>query len=637
MSKGFTEAVLDEIKSRVDLVELISSYGVEVKSAGATKKACCPFHREKTPSFVINESKGFYHCFGCGESGDAISFVEKMDGLSFADAVRKLAAQVGVKIEEAEEDPETGRRRRLYALLAELAQFYHRCLVKAKEGELAREYLESRALGPEIQEKYLVGYAPKGVSVMLKWAAKYGYTVDELDAAGVVKGPNRPGDQGYHRFGGRLMFPIRDRQGRVVGFSGRQLVPSKNSGKYVNSPETAVFKKSRVLYGFDKAASEITRAPNREAIVCEGQIDCIRLQTSGFPNSVAGQGTAFTEEHARMLAKYADQVALVYDDDGAGHKAAAKTAGLCLAAELPVRVVSLPDGDDPDSFLRSHPASDFEKLLEGAESVVSFLVRTGRAAERLPDSVDAVNRITKTVLHAIAQCPGAVLRASMVAEAAKLLKLPEAALREELGRVKATAPMPRPAAPAETVREDADGEEKGEGDAEPQKGEDAAEVLPPPGRELAFCEFLLANEYSEEAKAMDSVVGDLLPDEVLSHDFTRRFVKTWRAEIESGDDFIAPWSDALEPRERGWFDTMLAGQGKSLECSLGQMDILQDFVRSLWDGRLRRMRGELPAAGSSEDDVKRMKLTLDLKRLGSAKWDDVAEIVNAWRSGARET
>lgn len=635
MAKGITEAVLDEIKSRVDLADLVSSYGIEVRTAGSSKKACCPFHREKTPSFNINESRGFYHCFGCGESGDAIKFVEKMEGLSFVDAVKKLAAQTGVKIEEAE-DPEAGRRARLYALLAELAQFYRRCLATAKEGELAREYLKKRDLGPEIQEAYLVGYAPKGAAVMLKWAEKYGYSERELDAAGVVKAADRPGGLGYHRFGGRLMFAIRDRQGRVVGFSGRQLVPSKNSGKYVNSPETVVFKKSNVLYGFDKASAAITRAPNREAIVCEGQIDCIRLQACGFPNSVAGQGTAFTEEHARMLAKSADQVALVYDDDTAGHKAAVKTARLCLAAGLPARIVSLPDGDDPDSYLRTHSADDFRKLLDGAEGIIAFQVRTGRAAESRPDSVDAVNRITNEILRTVAQCSGAVLKATMLAEAARLLKLPETALAEELGRMKPAAPAAAPQTPEmDGPSGDTGVEDSAEKafDAATYDGEDAAETLPPTGREFAFCEFLLANEYAAEAKELDKVVGEYLPEEVFSHDFTRRFVATWREEIAGGEDLIAPWGDSLAPRERRWFDSVLAGQGKSLECALTPMEILREFVRSLWADRLGRIRGELPASGGPESDMERLKLTMDLKRIGAVKWRDVAGIVRAWKGG----
>ena len=210
MASGITEATVEEIKARIDIAELISSYGIQIKRAGSSLKACCPFHHEKTPSFHINEGKGFYHCFGCGESGDAIKFVRRMDGLTFIEAVTKLAERCGVKIEAGKEDPAAGRRRRLLALMAELAQFYRRCLLKAKEAEIAREYLKSRDLGEQVQEDFLIGYAPKGMPPMVKWAEKYGYTLDELEEAGVVKPPRGPGDSGYSRFGGRLMFSIKD-------------------------------------------------------------------------------------------------------------------------------------------------------------------------------------------------------------------------------------------------------------------------------------------------------------------------------------------------------------------------------------------------------------------------------------------
>lgn len=633
MATGITEATVEEIKARVDLADLISSYGIPVKIAGATKKACCPFHHEKTPSFNINETKGFYHCFGCGESGDAIKFVQKYEGLSFVEAVKKLADQVGVKIEE-KEDPEAGRRKRLWALLAELAQFYHRCLLKTKEAARAREYLEERELGEKIQEEYVIGYAPNGVAPILKWGEKYGYTVEELEAAGVIKGPTRPGDLGYHRFGGRLMFSIRDKQGRVVGFSGRQLVASKNSGKYVNSPETAVFKKSNVLYGFDKAAAAITRAPNREAIVCEGQIDCIRLQTSGFPNSVAGQGTAFTEEHVKMLKKAADQVSLVYDDDSAGHKATIKSARLCLAAELPVRVVSLPGGDDPDSFLRTHAAEDFRTLLDGAESIMAFQVRAERAKEKNPDSVDAVNRVTKELLLTIAQCPSAILKATMIDEVARLLKLPNAALREELEKIKVPVTSAARVEPGATPPEEVEPIEPFdpiEDDFEPLAGEDAAEVLPPPPLEFAFCEFLLANEDAAEAKKLDGLIGEFLPREVFLHDFTWAFVETWRREIAEGVDYIAPWSDGLEPTKRAWFDRILLKQHHAIESGLGIFEIAEDFVRKLWVDRLRRVRGNLPALGDAAVDEKRLKITLDLQRLNAVKWATVKDLIRDWR------
>ena len=619
-----TEALIEDIKARTDLAELVSSYGVALKNAGSTQKACCPFHNEKTPSFHVNASRGFYHCFGCGESGDAIKFVQRMDGLSFVEAVKKLAERAGVKIEE-KSDPEAMRRSRLYALLADIAGFYRKCLMESAEAERARAYLKERDLAGKTAEDYLIGYAPSGTAAVLKWAKGRGYTADELDAAGIVKKPDREGDFGYHRFGGRLMFTIKDRQERVVGFSGRQLVASKNSGKYVNSPETPVFKKSNVLYGLDKAAKEITKAKNHEAIVCEGQIDCIRLQTHGFPNSVAGQGTAFTAEHAKMLRRFADQIALVYDDDEAGHKATVKTARLCLAEGLPVRVVSLPGGDDPDSFLRAHSAAEFSKMLDAAESIVSFQTRTARSAEKRPDSVDAVNRTARAVLETISSCANAIQRAAMVSEAAKALGVPAIALDEELAKLGSSAP--ERARARQEVAPASHEEPVNESGAEQ---EDASKAIPPSAKEMAFCEFLMANEYSESAKTLAGMVGEFLPQQVFAHDFTRRFAEVWKSEIASGEDKIAPWGDSLRGRERVWFDAVLTGQAKTMECGLEPVDVLEDFVRALWSERLRRIRGGLPISGDGDADAVRMKITLDLKRLNSVKWNTVKELVRDW-------
>lgn len=642
MAKGITESTVEEIKARIDLADLIASYGIQVKTAGASKKACCPFHHEKTPSFNINESRGFYHCFGCGESGDAIKFVQKMEGLTFVEAVKKLAEQCGVKIEE-KEDPTAGKRKRLLALMAELAQFYHRCLLKAKEAEMAREYLKTRDLGAQVQEDFLIGYAPNGISNILKWGEKYKYTAEELAEAGVIKPPRDANDRGYHRFGGRLMFSIRDKQGRVVAFSGRQLVASKNSGKYVNSPETLIFKKSNVLFGFDKAAGNIAKSAHHEAIVCEGQIDTIRLHISGFPVAVASQGTAFTEEHVRMLKKVADSVVLVFDDDAAGHKATIRTAGLFLAAEMPVRVVSLPGGDDPDSFLRTHPAEEFQRMLDHAESIMSFQVRAEKAKEADPTSIDAVARITRAILATIAQSTNAVLKASMVGEAAKLLGLPSAALQEELSKVK-VEPKPvktsvsRLSSDAETARDartetEADGafedvtDDEPFGD-EPVAGEAAEAVAPPPARELAFCEFLMANEYD---KTLDGMLGEFLPPQVFAHDFTRSFVETWRAECAADQDLFGPFAEKLEGRAREWFDAILLNGGKSQASGLSATDILQDFIRSLWADRLKRVRGALPASGDPEADLRRMKISMDLKRLQSVRWHAVKDLVREFQ------
>lgn len=631
---GISESIIEEIKLRTDLADLIASYGVAVKHAGGSVKACCPFHNEKTPSFNINAAKGFYHCFGCGESGDAIKFVQKYEGLSFAEAVRKLAAQCGITIEERE-DPEAGLRKRLYSLMADLAQFYHRCLGAMRDAQLARDYLVSRDLDGAAKDDFLIGYAPAGMAPILTWARKYGYTIDELEAAGVVKGPTRQGDQGYHRFGGRLMFPVRDRQGRVVAFSGRQLVEKKNSGKYVNSPVTPIFKKSNILFGFDRAARNIAAAQHREAIVCEGQIDTIRLHVSGFPVAVASQGTAFTEEHARLLKRVADAVLLVFDDDAAGHKATVATAALLLAEDIPVRVVSLPEGDDPDSFLRTKGPAAFKKLMERAESIVSFQCRVASAAEADPRSIVAVSRVSKAVLSTLSRCPNAILRASLADEAARILGLPAAALAEELDRAKAAVgakPSVRPAVPQQLSPEedlpfgdeDCGFDDAPEVDGECFAGVDAARSAPPPSREMALMAFLMANE---REKVLDGMIGEFLPSQVFLHSFTQRFVEAWRSGTATGDDVLAVFAEALEPCERAWFDELLLSSGLTEASGLSATDILQDFVRMLWADFLRRRRGALPAAGGPESDVARMRLSHTLKRLNIARWHDVKDLV----------
>ena len=290
MSGKVTEQVIEEIRARVDIVELIGAR-MTLKKSGATFKGCCPFHHEKTPSFHVNPVRQSYHCFGCGEHGDVFKFLMKQDGLAFMDAVKTLADRVGVAIRE-ETDYNAQNRNLLYAIHAELAAFFQRCLKQTREAEAARAYLSGRKLPDEIVERFGIGYAlttPRDAT--LQWAKKHGYSPEQLVSAGVLSPPNRPDrpDDYYDRFRGRLMFPICDRQGRVVAFSGRILDAKSHPAKYVNSPETDIFIKSRVLYALDKAAAKIVKHPRREAIICEGQIDVIRCHACGFETAVASQ------------------------------------------------------------------------------------------------------------------------------------------------------------------------------------------------------------------------------------------------------------------------------------------------------------------------------------------------------------
>ncbi len=603
---GFTRAQLEEIKARIDLGELVASYGYHVRRAGSSLKCCCPFHNEKTPSFVINQNEGYYHCFGCGVSGTAFTFVAREEGLSFVEAVRKLAEKTGVKL-EYKADPEEGLRTRLYALMGEAAQFYRRCLVQTAEAANARKYLAERALDGEIAEKYIIGYAPKGMAVMEKWAAKHHFKLEELEQAGLIRRPERAGDAGYHRFGGRLMFTIADRRGRAVAFSGRQLEENKHSGKYVNSPETPIFKKSQVLFGFDKAAGPIAKEPHREVIVCEGQIDCIRLHVNGFANAVASQGTAFTPEHARMLKRVADTALLCFDDDDAGHKATVRTAAILLQEEIPVRVASLPDGDDPDSFLRRHGAEAFRRMIEDkAESIVAFQVRAARAKEAKPDDIAAVNRVAKAVIATLAACKNAVLKATLAEEAARLLKLPVQAIFEELGKVKSPSPGLRGEVHVPDTVEELEAEEYDP----PMPGLDAQLIEPPPPAEMALMELLSANPDDE---ALILVLRELLPASVLSHDFTRKFVSSYLSAGKS--DF----EKKLSPTEDKWYTEVLLEAELSNSSSQSVPKQMQDRARDIWVDHLLRLK-----AGES-DPARQLDLSLKAKQIRGMTWPKFKE------------
>lgn len=639
MGKSITESTVEEIKSRIDLADLISSYGIAVKHAGSSLKACCPFHNEKTPSFQINNSKGFYHCFGCGESGDAIKFVQKMEGSTFVEAVRSLASRCGVEITETSSDPEAGKRKRLYALMAELAQFYHRCLMKMREAEPARKYLVERKLDGNVQEDFIIGYAPNGMSAMVKWAAKYGYSLEELEAAGVVKPPRDAKDSGYHRFGSRLMFTICDKQGRVVAFSGRQLVANKNSGKYVNSPETAIFKKANVLFGFDKASGFIARSPRREVILCEGQIDVIRLHICGFRNAVASQGTAFTDEHAKMIKRVADCAVLMYDDDAAGRKAAIATARKLLAMEMPVRVVSLPGGADPDSFLVQNGPDALQSLIDSARSIIDFQFETESAKEESSRSLDALNRISKSLLATIASCPSAILQAGMVDEAAKFLSLPAAALSEELAKTLSaakTAPKARVPDPTDVESEVEFGDFTESGDEvdadEPRFEAAAADRRSPSITEFAFMEFLMAREYDAD---LEKAVSEFLPADVFASDFTRRFVAVWREEALKGEDLFAAFAENLTSYEREWFDKIYLGAGKTEASAMTAIEILRDFTCRFWIERLRRERNSISVGAGADADLRRMKLSMDIKRLTGGDWNVAAEMIKDMTKGEK--
>jgi DNA primase len=388
---------VEQILAATDIVDLIGSY-IPVRRAGVRFTALCPFHQEKTPSFSIDPVRQFFHCFGCKKSGDAISFVREYEGLPFGDAVRKLGERAGIAVVEAELDPkeEADRRRRgqLLDLHRKLTAYYHELLLNAPEAQHARDYLKSRGFNRETAERWKIGWAPPK-EMFIAWAKEQGLRGRDLADAGILKKSERGGS--YFYFRDRLMFPISNDYGDVIGFSGRQLEENPREGKYVNTPETRLFKKSNVLFGLDKARKGIL--DEKAVLICEGQIDAIVCQERGFPHAIAPLGTAFPEPHARTLRRYTKTAILCYDSDTAGNKAA-ESAFKALATEgLAVKVVAMPKGEDPDSFIRKNGVEAFRGLLEKAGSFIDFKFELAASTTNLGDPIDKARFIEECAGH----------------------------------------------------------------------------------------------------------------------------------------------------------------------------------------------------------------------------------------------
>ncbi len=372
------QETLEQVAAANDIVEVINSY-VPLKRAGSTYKACCPFHPEKTPSFNVNPARQTFKCFGCGVGGTVFKFITLRDNIDFPSAVRLLAERAGIPIIEerfgrSEGEQGTGDlRRRLLALHTEAAAWFHRNLLKTNEAAKAREYLKARGLTSEVAARWQLGYAPDSWDALLRWATERRYKHEELLKSGLIKPPNDPGkgnSRGYDTFRDRLMFPICNESGNVIAFSGRVLSADAKGGKYVNSPETPIFTKGKVLFGLHMARKELIELGF--AIVCEGQIDLIAAFEAGIKNVIAPQGTAFTSQQAVVLKRFADEAVLCFDADAAGQQAAERSLASLLEANVSVRVATMPPGEDPDSLIRGQGAMAFAERIAAAQDFFDF-------------------------------------------------------------------------------------------------------------------------------------------------------------------------------------------------------------------------------------------------------------------------
>jgi DNA primase len=411
---------IEQIAAANDIVEVIGSY-FPLKRAGVNFKALCPFHQEKTPSFIVSSSRQTFHCFGCGAGGSVFRFVMDYEHTDFPSAVRKLAARAGITVVEkraaGDEDRRYEARRTLLKLHADAAEWFHENLLKRDVGEPARKYLKERGITAEIAKHWQLGYAPDEWDTFGNWARARGYHTRDLITSGLAKTRDDAESvrvetsSAYDRFRGRIMFPICNDVGEVIAFSGRLLKDAEGTAKYLNSPETPLFRKGSVLFGLHKSKRALIEA--NCAVVCEGQLDLISLFEAGITNVVAPQGTAFTEKQARVLRRFVSEVVLCFDADTAGQKAAERSLDALLQNDLIVRVAEMPTGEDPDSLVRREGKESFESRVAGARDFFDYWIEHETAGVDL-GSLGAKMQLARGLAETVSRVRDPLMRGEVV-------------------------------------------------------------------------------------------------------------------------------------------------------------------------------------------------------------------------------
>jgi DNA primase len=547
MSGFLSPAIRERIRAASDIVDVIGAC-LPLKKNGANFTALCPFHKEKTPSFNVNPHKQIFHCFGCHKGGDVFTFVKEYENIGFMDAVRRLAERAKIPL-EFENTPGAQESRHLKDQLLDiheqLTQRWQNCLANEAAGQLTRDYLAKRGVSAEAIRLFRIGAAPESWDDTVNWARSKNFDLATVEKAGVIvakemdgpptaasddensqpeTGSRQPAVRYYDRFRGRLMFPICDEQGRVVAFSGRVLA-GDDPRKYVNSPETPIFTKSKIFFGLDKSKRAILDAGC--AIICEGQLDLIACFMNGVQNIVAPQGTAFTEQHARILKRYADEVVLCFDSDNAGQNAAVRALDHLLASGLAVRVAVVPAPHDPDSFIKANGGEAFQKLIAGAEGFFDYYLNRLCATNEMGSDKGRL-----AILHAMAEAVhktgNRVLIDTYAQKTALRLGVSPESVRAEFKKT----PAPH-AAPSESEEESFEA-------AGP-----VAETAPPSPLEFHLLKLLLLHDELVAAAALNLDVNWIL------HPHVRQIVdlrlaaqehETWHS--------LAEFLDCCEPAEQ---------------------------------------------------------------------------------------
>lgn len=520
---------VEEIKERLDIVDFISE-SVPLKAAGSNWKGKCPFHNEKTPSFMVSRERGSWHCFGCGRGGDVFSFIQEQEGLDFPEALRLLAKRAGVQLRDYNKQEQT-QRTKVLDVLRWVSRYYQEVLHKASEAEPARQYLKQRQVSAESIEDFGLGYAPAGWSTTFQALKKKGFADDDIFQAGLTIRKDR-GAGFYDRFRNRITFPIADVHGTVVGFSGRileALIDPKGPvpAKYINSPQTIVYDKGRVLYGLDKAKQAMKQVG--KGVLVEGQMDCLMSHQAGVKHVVASSGTALTADQVQLLKRFTTNIVLAFDQDAAGAQAALRGVDQALMAKMDVRIVRLGAGKDPDELIR-HDLPAWQQAIDAAQPLMEYYFQeatAGRDLKRVDDKKAAV----KFLLPIIGKLGDPVDQSHYLQQLADMVRVDQAALRQLMtGQPKKTSV----AAPAATP------------DAAPDQ---------PLDRFRAVSERLLAL-LLREPKLLDRLAGQFDPGNLVGPDLQTLYktLVIWYSENHfSTRHALADAASSLDPEQQEVF------------------------------------------------------------------------------------
>ena len=579
--------IIEQIAAANDIVEVIGGY-FPLKRMGGTFKALCPFHSERTPSFNVNPHRQIFKCFGCGAGGSVFRFVMDYEHVDFPTAVRKLADKAGIKIPEAEmsqaDYERADLRRRLLSLHADAAEFFHQQLMRGKSADAAREYMTKRGLSAVVAKSWKIGFAPDAWDGLLGPMRERGYSEEELTQSGLFS----TGDDGskmYDRFRGRVMFPICNDTGEVIAFSGRVLFAEQSPAKYVNSPETILFTKGAVLFGLNKSKRALIAS--KQAIVCEGQVDLITAFEAGVQNVIAAQGTAFTDRQARILKRYVDEVVLCFDADAAGVKAAERSLPHLLAEGLQLRIVAMPQGEDPDSLIRKAGADAFRERVATAKDFFDYQIERQAG---MPEFATPRGKIAaaRKLAELMAFIPEGIAREAVLSDVAMRLEASPQDLRVLIKR----APQ-RPAL--------------GEENAEPPRVQEVK--LDPTKEWLALLALRSpAARMWLQAQGCDRVLNDDQPDSVL-------LVKILDADFRPDEpSSVNAWLSTLDPGEEAALSAILERE-VPLEARVVAEDCWHELERRIFLRKRQAVEAQLRMPGLALEDMARLHAqVLDLHR-----------------------